>query len=58
MAPPFVIYVKRLHSAVNTNEFFTTSYVNDFQITGASNSWGRNEWKLVGKRAEMIAIAQ
>jgi len=54
----FVIYIKKLHSVVNTNEFFTTSYVDDFQITVASNLWERNVRKLEGKAAEMIAIAQ
>jgi len=55
----FVIYVKKLHSVANTpNEFFTRSYVDNFQITVGSNSWERNVWKLEERAAEMIAIAQ
>ena len=54
----FIIYVKKLHSVVNTNEFFTTSYVDDFQLTVTSNSWERNARKLEEKAAEVVALAQ
>ena len=43
---------------VNTNEFFTTLYVDDFQLTVASNSWERNARKLEEKAADMVALAQ
>jgi len=34
----FVIYIKKRYSAVNMNKFFTTSYVDNFQIRVASTS--------------------
>jgi len=54
----FVIYVKPLHLAGEPTELFTTSYVDDFQLTVASNSWERNARRLEEKAAEMIAMAQ
>ena len=54
----FVIYVKKLHSVVTSNEFFMTSYVDDFQLTVASSSWERNARKLEKKASVMMALAQ
>ena len=46
-----VIYVKPLHLAMNSSEFFTTFDVDDFQIMVAGNSWERNARKLEAKAA-------
>ena len=54
----FVIYVKLLHLAGEPTELFTTSYVNDFQFTVASNSWERNAQLLEEKAQEMMVMAQ
>jgi len=54
----FVIYVKPLHLAGEPTELFTTSYIDEFQLTVASNSWERNTQRLEEKVAEMIAMAQ
>ena len=54
----FVIYVQPLHEVVISSEFFTTSYVDDFQISVASNSWERNARKLELKATEIVAKAQ
>ena len=53
----FIIYVKKLHLEVDSEKFFTSSYVDDFQITSASSSWYRNTKLLEEKVVEMNAIA-
>ena len=53
-----VIYVQPLHQVVTLSEFFTTSYIDDFQILVASKSWERNARKLELKAVEMVAKAQ
>src|SRR5205807_4002287 len=53
----FIIYVKKLHLEVDSEKFFTSSYVDDFQITSASSSWYRNIKLLEEKVVEMNAIA-
>jgi len=54
----FVIYVKLLDLAGESSELFTTSFVDDFQMTVASNSWERNARMLEEKAAEIMAMAQ
>ena len=54
----FIIYIKPLHMTREMLEFFTTSYVPNFQITVANNTRERNAWTLQQKAAEMVVIIQ
>jgi len=54
----FVIYIRPLHQVGDSQETFVTSYVDDFQISVASNSWERNACALEGKARDVTAMAQ
>jgi len=49
----FVIYVRALHPKVEDSDIFTSSYVDDFQITVASTSWYRNT-KILEERIQRM----
>jgi len=48
-----VIYVRALHPEVEHSDIFTSSYVDDFQITVASTSWYRNT-KILEERIQRM----
>jgi len=54
----FIIYVRSLHPTGNMQEVFTSSYVDDFQITVASNTWERNARLLEDQANLIVARAQ
>jgi len=49
----FVIYVRALHTEIEHSDIFTSSYVDDFQITVASTSWYRNT-KILEERIQRL----
>jgi len=53
----FIIYVMSLHPAGDMREVFTSSYLDDFQITVASNTWERNEMLLENQTNLIVGSA-
>jgi len=53
----FVIYVRALHPGIEQSDIFTSSYVDDFQITVASTSWYRNTKILEDRIQRMNSTA-
>jgi len=54
----FIIYVRSLHLAGDMQEVFKSSYVDDFQIKVASNTWDRNTRLLEEQTSLMVVRAQ